>query len=68
MTHDQKIACADRLSKMGGFYEALGKALLLADNTNEERILNAFPECRMQYEAKIRLVYERNDNLSQRQT
>ena len=66
MKHDDKIRSADRLSKMGGFYAQLGKALLLADNVNEERLINAFPECNMQHEAKLRLIYGCNDNLLER--
>jgi hypothetical protein len=57
MTHNDKIATVNRLSKMGGFYEALGKAWLLADNSNQERLERAFPEYCVKHEAKIRLVW-----------
>jgi hypothetical protein len=57
MTHDEKIKAADRLSKMGGFYAALGKALLLADNVNEEKLIRAFPECITQQNAKLKVIF-----------
>jgi hypothetical protein len=63
MTHDQKIRTADRLSKMGGFYSKLAEALLLADNVNEEILINAFSLYSLEHKANLRLIHGRFDYL-----
>jgi hypothetical protein len=57
------IQAVDRLHDQGGFAVELGKCALLADQSNLKRLVDAFPEYFKQYEAKLRLVYGRNDNL-----
>jgi len=49
------LQAVDRLDVLGGFACAIGKAMLLADNDNLKRIVDAFPEYFMQYEAKLTL-------------
>lgn len=58
LTRDEKIKAVENLQSKGGFFATLGKAWLLADNVNEERLLAAFPECITQNKAKLRLVYD----------
>jgi hypothetical protein len=62
------IQAIDRLHDKGGFAVELGKCALLADQSNLKRLLDAFPEYFMQYEAKLRLVYGCNNNLLEGQT
>jgi len=38
------LQAVDRLEVLGGFACAIGKAMLLADNDNLKRIVDAFPE------------------------
>jgi len=57
------IQAVDRLHDKGGFAVELGKCALLADPSNLKKLADAFPEYFVQYEAKLRLVYERNNNL-----
>lgn len=60
------IQAVDAMDKEGGFALALGKAALLADQENLKTLVQAFPKYFYQQKA-IRLVYERNDNISQGQ-
>ena len=49
------LQAVDRLEARGGFADALGKAVLLADNENLKRLINAFPEF-FEGQASLRLV------------
>jgi hypothetical protein len=51
------IQAVDRLHDKGGFAVELGKCALLADQSNLKKLVDAFPEYFMQYEAKLRLIY-----------
>ena len=62
------IQAVERLEKEGGFAVSLGKAALLADKTNLRKLVNAFPELFRNESRSIRLVYERSNNLSERQS
>lgn len=44
MTRNELIALVERLESKGGFAQALGQALLRADDNNLKRLFNAFPE------------------------
>lgn len=44
MTRDEKIQLVERLARLGGFAESLGKAMLLADEQNLEKLVVTFPE------------------------
>ena len=56
------LQAVDRLEVLGGFACAIGKAMLLADNDNLKRIVDAFPEY-FDHKAKLRLINECNNNL-----
>lgn len=60
------IQAVDRMDRMGGFARQLGKAALLADQDNLRKLVSTFPELLIEGHG-LRLVYERNDNLSERQ-
>jgi hypothetical protein len=61
------IEAVERLSNRGSFAVTIGKLALIADKSNLERLINAFPEY-FKGQAYIRLVYDgRNDNLSKGQ-
>ena len=60
------IQAVDRMDRMGGFARQLGKAALLADQDNLKKLVSAFPELLIEGHG-LRLVYERNDNLSEGQ-
>ena len=62
------IQAVERLEKEGSFAVSLGKAALLADKTNLRKLVNAFPELFRNESRSIRLVYERSNNLPQRQS
>jgi len=56
--YDKVMATAMAMEKRGGgFVKCLGKALAVADQTNRERIHNAFPEYWEQYKK----IAEKND-------
>jgi hypothetical protein len=59
------IQAIDRMDRMGGFARQLGQAALLADQDNLRRLVNAFPHLFIEGHG-LRLVYERNDHLSER--
>ena len=58
------IKAVDNLENKGGFAVSLGKAALLADQDNLKKLVSAFPEYFIEGHG-LRLVYERNDHLSQ---
>lgn len=60
------IQAVDRMDRKGGFARQLGKAALLADQDNLRKLVSAFPELLIEGHG-LRLVYERNNNLSERQ-
>ena len=60
------IQAVDRMDRMGGFARQLGKAALLADQDNLRKLVSAFPELLIEGHG-LRLVYERDNNLSQGQ-
>lgn len=60
------IQAVDKMDKKGGFARQLGKAALLADQDNLKKLVSAFPELFIEGHG-LRLVYERNDNLSEGQ-
>ena len=59
------IQSVDRMDRLGGFARQLGKAALLADQDNLRRLVNAFPNLFIEGHG-LRLVYERNNHLSER--
>lgn len=59
------IQSVDRMDRLGGFARQLGKAALLADQDNLRRLVNAFPHLFIEGHG-LRLVYERNNHLSER--
>lgn len=60
------IRVVEGMDRMGGFARQLGQAALLADPPNLRKLVMAFPEYFIEGHG-LRLVYERNDNLSQGQ-
>jgi hypothetical protein len=62
-SRDKLIKIVEKLEKQGDFARLLGKCALIADNTNLEKLVRAFPE-HFTTRNEIRLVYGRNDNLS----
>jgi len=57
------VEAVERLSNRGSFAVTIGKLALIADKSNLERLINAFPEY-FKGQAYIRLVYDgRNDHL-----
>jgi hypothetical protein len=60
------IQAVDKMGIKGGFALALGKAALLADQDNLKKLVSTFPELFIEGHG-LRLVYECNDNLSERQ-
>ena len=60
------IQAVDRMDRMGGFARQLGKAALLADQDNLRKLVMTFPKLFIEGHG-LRLVYERNDNLSEGQ-
>ena len=60
------IQAVERMDRMGGFARQLGKAALLADQDNLKKLVSTFPKLFIEGHG-LRLVYERNDNLSQGQ-
>lgn len=59
------IQAVDRMDRQGGFARQLGRAALLADQDNLRRLVNAFPNLFIEGHG-LRLVYERNNHLSER--
>jgi hypothetical protein len=64
LLHDRNalIETVERLSNRGSFAVTIGKLALIADASNLERLINAFPEY-FKGQAYIRLVYECHNNL-----
>lgn len=60
------IQAVDKMDKKGDFALALGKAALLADQDNLKKLVSIFPELFIEGHG-LRLVYERNDHLSEGQ-
>ena len=68
LIHDRNalIEAVERLSNRGSFAVTIGKLALIADKSNLERLINAFPEY-FKGQAYIRLVYDgRYDHLLER--
>jgi len=59
------IRAVDKLENKGGFAVSLGKAALLADQENLHKLVFTFPELFIEGHG-LRLIYERNDNISKR--
>lgn len=59
------IRVVDKLDREGGFARQLGKAALLADQDNLRKLVSAFPKLFIEGHG-LRLVYECNNNLSER--
>jgi hypothetical protein len=59
------IRAVDKLENKGGFAVSLGKAALLADQENLRKLVFTFPELFIEGHG-LRLIYERNDNISKR--
>jgi hypothetical protein len=59
------IQAVDRMDRQGDFARQLGRAALLADQDNLRRLVNAFPNLFIEGHG-LRLVYERNNHLSER--
>jgi hypothetical protein len=58
------IRVVENMDKMGDFARQLGKAALLADPDNLKTLVLAFPKYFIEGHG-LRLVYERNDHISE---
>lgn len=51
MTRNRLIRCVEKMRILGGFAAKIGEAALLADPENLQRLMDAFPEYFIEYEA-----------------